>query len=135
MNIVDQIFEYAKKYGVIDDESMAYYPNDYPFSQSEFLVLWEYFHKTYQNQLDDCSDMFYDARLYLEYKNEYYIWRVLVGQGTACQLFHSFENNPKFPNADIPFEFKEKHKIIVDHDLYKLLEKEYTELNIKEIIE
>ena len=133
MNTVDLIFNYVKENEYIDGERLAYgWAGDYPFSLEEYNVLWDYLEAQYQEEQDDCTAKFTETRLYLEYKGEQYIWRMLVGQGTACQIFIG---NAKWDKLDAPFEFKEDKKVILPDNLYDFMEKEYDKLIIKEIIE
>jgi len=137
INTVDLIFNHIKKINMVDSESIAYFPNNYPFSRNEFDALWDYFDVNYRNEHDDCTGTFFEARLYLEYKGEQYIWRVLSGQGTTCQFFYNDKEFlvGKYPDPDVPFKFKEDKKIILGNNFYNDITKIFNELMIKDIIE
>ena len=131
MNTVDLIFNYIKENDYVDDERISYsHLGDYPFSSEEFMVLWNYLDTHYQEDQEDCTDHFPEARSYFQYKGKKYIWRVLRGQGTACQILIG---NKRINGPDV--SFKEDKKVILPDNLYDFMEKEYDKLIIKEIIE
>ena len=82
-----QILKHLQKVKTIDDSHLAYHPNKYPFTRKEFCALFS----ALENVVEDVSSYkvtghFEEYRIPFYYKDVQFVWRLLIGQGSALQL-------------------------------------------------
>jgi hypothetical protein len=109
--ILDKAIEVLKDGKVLDDETIGYFPKRYKFTVEEYNKLFE---SLTDKDKDDCTELFEEYRRYFEYKNVKFIWRLLIGQGAACQLLPAFCANKSWPSKRFPMKFKEEKKIVIN---------------------
>lgn len=108
------ILNYLRDNFSIDEESMRYHPEDYPFTTDEFMGFYDYLYDLNENNTEYRvykETPFPETRMYFKYKSQIFIWRMLVGQGTACQLHSHHVEWPQY----WPMEFdKNRYRVLPD---------------------
>lgn len=86
----DKVMQALDKFKHLDAESISYKVKDFGITFEEFEDVYNYL-EAYAEQIgvekEDNTTSFPDYRLYFRYKNISITWRMLIGQGTAQQLF------------------------------------------------
>lgn len=105
------------KEGAFDSEDVAYFPEKFNFTQEEFNTLFEsldiYVGGRDASPFFDHSNEFPDSRIYFEYKGYKFIWRLLVGQGSSCQLYDAKKEHEDWPSKKFPMKWDESRKIVI----------------------
>jgi hypothetical protein len=84
---LDPFVSYLKENNMIDNESISYHKEDYPFSEEDFVFAHEALRKRYfEKHSVDFSDCFEEHRMYFIYNGVRFIWRFISGQGFAYQF-------------------------------------------------
>lgn len=106
--LLERVLNHLKTRGFIDNEDVAYFSQEHPFTAEEYDQIHSFLEQqvsdVWTNELYDYSTCFEEKQIFFEYNDFKFVWRVLVGQGTALQLI-SADNYTK------TFE-EEKKKII-----------------------
>ena len=90
----------------IDDEHMAYFPNEFPFTRDEYMEVFYHLDKISEGRQYEVPNAYFpETFAYFNHQGTKFIWRLLIGQGSACQLFPA-EN-------DRSFEFNDELEIIL----------------------
>jgi hypothetical protein len=97
------LFLFYSKSSYIDEETIRYFPEKFPFSHGEFQDLFYELDEISERQQEDCSDVFSECRAYFIIGSTKLIWRLLMGQGRALQLH--------FPSDWVPYKEELEIKI------------------------
>jgi len=94
--INEEILDHLKNNtDMLDNEHIGYFPNDFPFTTKEYHQFYYYlFDKYFVSNADNCTRTFPEDRMYFEHDGFKFIWRMMSGQGTACQLLKAGEPYP-----------------------------------------
>ena len=123
----------SKKEGVIDSLDLSYSPENYSFTLEEYNLLFrslenyvggvcESFEKDQQHsqtegrfkpEYEHTNEYFPDARISFEYNGYKFIWRLLIGQGSARMLFDGKKESKNWPSKKFPLKFDENKKVII----------------------
>jgi len=98
---------------IIDDEDITYFSDKFSFSLKEFHDLHSYLEQMYSDHSESNSEScFPEYRMYFEYEGKKFIWRMLHGQGTACQFLRGNANYDDW-SSSWPMKFEENKKVIL----------------------
>lgn len=101
INIILKVLSKLKTEDYLDAEIIGYDSKKYSFSYKEYCEVF-YFLLSKVKMYDIKDSMFYEQIGLLKYNKEFYILRILTGQGTAIQIHtkDSYENwsKKKFNN-------------------------------------
>lgn len=76
----------------IDDEDLSYNSKDYNITLDEFKDVFFYLEEKYRKYIIDITKDFSEYIFYFKYKENIFCWRLVIGQGSFCQIYIS-ENN------------------------------------------
>lgn len=101
METVKLIFQHTKESGVIDNEEMLYFPENYSFSEDDFHMVFEIIliYATEKELFTFEEDSFPAYKVKVEYNNDVYLFTEMSGQGTVqfvSYLGKISENKPDF---------------------------------------
>jgi len=92
-----QIVDHLSNVDYLDDENIAYNEKDYPFSRRDYSDVFRYLEQQAGNRIKaGKADIFPEYLAYFNLGGTKFIWRLLIGQGSACQLFRD-DNDRNFP--------------------------------------
>lgn len=96
-NKLAQVVGHLTTVDFLDDENIAYNEKDYPFSRQDYSDVFRYLEKQAGNNIrSGKADIFPEYLAYFNLGGTRFIWRLLIGQGSACQIFKD-ENDRDFP--------------------------------------
>lgn len=88
-----EILRFLSTVEYIDDEALAYCPNEYPFTLDEFHDVY-YYLKTFNNAYKNLNEkLFVDYIAPFKAGSMRFFWRHLSGQGDALQLIRYIEGD------------------------------------------
>jgi hypothetical protein len=123
---VDKILDAVDESGVLDDEPMGYRPEEYSITLEEFQKFYDYLNhrfKADENAHSNPASDFPEYRMYFEYNGRRFIWRMMHGQGTCCQILQ-VKDYKGWPEC-WPMVFEEERKIVLEEE--KMTKKEKVE--------
>ena len=109
---VDKILKAVNEKESISSEDIAYLPDGYDFSRVDFDNFFEYLNVVSEQCYASEYSTFLERRRYFEYNGLKFIWRILSGQGTSCQLLKAQETEAVWPE-DWPMDFLEDKKHVL----------------------
>ena len=78
----------------IDSEDITYYPKDFPFRAQDFRDVFKYLETQAKDKMQSSKgDVFPECLAYFNLAGTKFIWRLLVGQGSATQLILANNNH------------------------------------------
>lgn len=84
------VVEHLKSARVLDNEDIAWDEDKYPFSRQDYSDVFRYLEfRAHDNIKSGVADIFPEYLAYFNLGGTRFIWRLLIGQGSACQLFLS----------------------------------------------
>lgn len=88
-NKLAQVVGHLTTVDFLDDENIAYNEKDYPFSRQDYSDVFRYLEQQAGNNIKSGkADIFPEYLAYFNLGGTRFIWRLLIGQGSACQLFN-----------------------------------------------
>lgn len=97
--LLEKVLKDVFEVGAIDSEELAYnMVQRAKITVDEFNDVFHYieqYARSRGNKKDNCGSDFIDFRLYFHYRGGNFIWRKLIGQGTACQIYG--RESPSWP--------------------------------------
>jgi len=109
---INEILDAIKELGAIDREDVVYRSEEFNFSKEEFDDFFEYLEIINNPSYTSKYSSFPEERKYFEYNGFKFIWRMIVGQGTACQLLKIRKSSEIWPK-EWPMVFLEENKFIL----------------------
>lgn len=87
IDLADKIVSDLKKYSLIDLEDVQYYPEKFAFKEKEFRKFIKVLDKLGSPHETNFDSYFPEYKSYFHYKGIRFTWRLLLGQGSAYQLY------------------------------------------------
>jgi hypothetical protein len=84
-NKIKKIIDHFKHTSLIDNEDIVYFPNNYPFTIDEFKEVHGWLEKKAKHILTEAGTFENNLAL-INHNGTKFIWRLLIGQGSALQL-------------------------------------------------
>lgn len=87
--LFNKVMKEVIRKGVIDDDHLAYFPERFEITETEFRDVFHYLEKDLKNYLHDMEDgSFPNTIAYFKFQDELFRWDLLIGQGSATYLVH-----------------------------------------------
>jgi len=75
--------------GMIDDETLAYFPERFKITSEEFRDVFHYLEEELKNYIFQPEDSNFPNNLgYFKFWGKFFRWDLLIGQGSACYLVY-----------------------------------------------
>lgn len=98
-----RVVDFLKTASSLDDEDIAYNPDKFPFTRQEYQDVFRYLEVQAEDRIQSGkADIFPEHLAYFNFAGTKFIWRLLIGQGAALQLF--------LPNPGRDLEYKPEHE-------------------------
>lgn len=98
-NKLAQIVNHLSNVDYLDDEHIAYFEKNYPFSRQDYSDVFRYLEQRAGDRIKSGkADIFPEYLAYFNLGGTRFVWRLLIGQGSACQLLRDKNDH------DIPYD-------------------------------
>lgn len=110
--VLEKVVAHLKKTGYVDGENILYFPEDYKFTATQYRNLFEELGRksTSFKYSQTKPGNFPESLAYFKLRNFKFIWRLLIGQGSAYQLREP-DKNLKFDDEKCVVLAKRKKKV------------------------
>ncbi len=115
--LFDRVMHEVLDRGILDDESIGYYEEDYLITNQEFLDVFHYIDKAVPSEITEAEFEYYVGLF--NYKGHSFEWGLMLGQGSSCSIRTLNPGNTTIPELKIDPEIK----------FYKRLESEQREMS------
>lgn len=111
------VMKEVKAHELIDHEDIAYHPDKYKISAQDFMDVFHYLEKALDGYLFENEDCTFPNTIgYFLFIGNFYIWDLMLGQGSSCMIKH-------MDMEDVPDDVKYKpiSEIDTNIEFYKKL--------------
>jgi len=85
--LLSKVLSEVIRVGNIDVEDIQYNPEQYRISSEEFMDVYHYIDQKIIERYPVINSYFPEVKICFIYNSTHFVWRLLQGQGSCCQLY------------------------------------------------